>query len=61
MNAFERSRQLIEQLIPRLEAEGYTVYLHPLPEFLPTFMKDYIPDAIALGPPNGSKKIWLSR
>lgn len=50
MNVFEQSRQIIELLKPRLEADGYTVYLHPPRKLLPPFMGSYKPDAIALGP-----------
>jgi len=37
-------------LVPQLEAEGYQVYSHPKRSLLPTFIENYIPDAIAFGP-----------
>jgi hypothetical protein len=48
VNTIEQERQVLDQLIPQLEAEGYTVYLSPSRELLPAFMKGYSPDAIAL-------------
>lgn len=48
MTALETTRQILEQLTPRLEEEGYTVYLEPPRQLLPVFMRGYIPDAIAL-------------
>src|SRR5215216_1740395 len=50
MNVAEQSRQVIERLVPQLEADGYTVYVEPSRDLLPPFMEGYIPDAIALGP-----------
>ena len=49
MTTIDLEKQLLEQVLPQLEAEGYSVYLEPSPELLPAFMKGYIPDAIALG------------
>ena len=48
MNIVEESRQVLEQLVPQLEAEGYTVFIEPSRQLLPPFMEGYIPDAIAL-------------
>ena len=48
MNAVEETRQIIDQLTPQLEADGYPVYLEPPRQLLPAFMAGYIPDAIAL-------------
>ncbi|MDJ0448314.1 hypothetical protein [Methylocystis sp. JR02] len=46
----EHSRRLIiDQLAPRLEAEGYSVVYEPPRQLLPPFMGSYVPDAIALG------------
>lgn len=56
MNVGDRERLVIEQLIPALELDGYTVYLQPSRLQLPPFMKEYIPDAIAVGP---QKKLAL--
>ena len=50
MNVIDREQLVIEQLIPALESEGYIVYLHPSQQQLPSFMKGYVPDAIAVGP-----------
>jgi hypothetical protein len=50
VNVGDRKRLVIEQLIPALELDGYTVYLEPSRLQLPAFMKRYIPDAIAVGP-----------
>jgi uncharacterized protein YutE (UPF0331/DUF86 family) len=50
VNIVEQSRQVLRQLVPQLEAEGYTVYLEPSRQLLPSFMDGYIPDAIALKP-----------
>src|SRR5260370_14830100 len=46
MNLAEQ--QVVEKLIPQLEADGFTVYIEPSRTILPTFMRGYIPDAIAL-------------
>ncbi len=42
---------LLANLIPKLEAEGYEVYVHPSKTLLPSFMRSYIPDLIAFGTP----------
>jgi len=39
---------VIQLVLPRFQAEGYDVYLHPSPSILPPFMQSYRPDAIAL-------------
>jgi uncharacterized protein YutE (UPF0331/DUF86 family) len=48
MNTVDEARQVLEQLVPQLQAEGYTVYLEPSRHLLPPFMEGYTPDAIAL-------------
>jgi uncharacterized protein YutE (UPF0331/DUF86 family) len=48
VNVVDEVRQVLEQVAPQLQAEGYTVYLEPSRQLLPAFMKGYIPDAIAL-------------
>ncbi|MBV8755056.1 MAG: hypothetical protein JO328_19540 [Hyphomicrobiales bacterium] len=48
MNVVDEVRQVLEQVAPQLQAEGYTVYLEPSRQLLPAFMEGYIPDAIAL-------------
>jgi uncharacterized protein YutE (UPF0331/DUF86 family) len=40
--------EVLRQLLPELEAQGYEVYLHPDRRLLPSFSKSYIPDAVAL-------------
>lgn len=45
-----RDELLLESLVPRYVAEGFTVILHPSPANLPPFMGKYRPDAIALSP-----------
>jgi uncharacterized protein YutE (UPF0331/DUF86 family) len=44
----DEARQVLEQLVPQLQAEGYTVYLEPSRQLLPPLMEGYTPDAIAL-------------
>ena len=39
---------VLQAVLPRLEEEGYAVYLHPNRPLVPPFLKDYVPDAIAL-------------
>jgi uncharacterized protein YutE (UPF0331/DUF86 family) len=48
VNIVDEARQVLEQLVPQLQAEGYTVYLEPSRQLLPPFMEGYMPDAIAL-------------
>jgi hypothetical protein len=48
VNIVDEARQALEQLLPQLQAEGYTVYLEPSRQLLPPFMEGYTPDAIAL-------------
>ena len=38
MNVIDEARQVIEQLVPQLQAEGHTVYLEPSRQLLPPFM-----------------------
>lgn len=40
--------EVLQQLLPELEAQGYEVYLHPDRRLLPPFLEGYIPDAVAL-------------
>jgi uncharacterized protein YutE (UPF0331/DUF86 family) len=39
---------LLENVLPRYEAEGFDVFMHPSPSVLPPFMQSYRPDAVAL-------------
>jgi uncharacterized protein YutE (UPF0331/DUF86 family) len=39
---------ILESLLPRYEAEGFDVFVHPSPSIRPPFMQDYRPDAVAL-------------
>ncbi len=57
MSATEsREEVLLDSLLPRYRAEGFTVIVHPSSSFLPPFMGKYRPDAVALSP---SKKIAI--
>ncbi len=57
MSATEsREEVLLQSLLPRYEAEGFTVIVHPSSSVLPPFMRRYRPDAIALRP---GKKIAI--
>lgn len=47
---------LLDNLLPRYRAEGFTVIVHPTSSFLPPFMGNYRPDAIAL---RADKKIAI--
>ena len=40
--------EVLQQLLPDLEAQGYEVYLHPNRRLLPPFLSGYIPDVVAL-------------
>ena len=39
---------VLDRLVPELEADGYEVYLHPSKPLIPGFLGDFRPDAIAL-------------
>jgi uncharacterized protein YutE (UPF0331/DUF86 family) len=39
---------VLQAILPRLEEEGYAVYLHPNRPLVPSFLKEYVPDAIAI-------------
>ena len=47
MNEEATEFDVLQQLVPELEAEGYEVFLHPNRPLLPGFLRDYAPDAIA--------------
>jgi uncharacterized protein YutE (UPF0331/DUF86 family) len=51
MSIAETASRILDSLIPRLQAEGYDVYVRPARYLLPPFMGNYTPDAIALGSP----------
>ncbi|MCJ2133317.1 hypothetical protein MKK69_04435 [Methylobacterium sp. J-026] len=51
MSATERERRVLDLITSRLKAEGYDVFTQPARGLLPAFMRDYQPDAIALGRP----------
>lgn len=44
--------------VRKLEAAGYDVYLQPPKDILPEFLRDLVPDAVAL-PQNGGKNIAI--
>lgn len=48
MSLAAQEAMLFTRIVPELEAEGFDVRLRPSSEQLPTFMRDYTPDAIAL-------------
>ena len=39
---------VLENVLPQLEAEGYEVYARPAPSVLPSFLRQFQPDAVAL-------------
>lgn len=43
-----REASLFDTLVPQYQAEGFDVFVNPSPSILPTFMRPYRPDAIAL-------------
>lgn len=49
MSTHTTEREMLERVVPELEAEGYEVYLHPNRPLLPPFLAGYVPDAVALG------------
>jgi uncharacterized protein YutE (UPF0331/DUF86 family) len=40
--------EMLQRLVPDLEAEGYEVYIHPNKPMVPAFLGNFEPDAIAL-------------
>jgi uncharacterized protein YutE (UPF0331/DUF86 family) len=46
--AEDRESDVLENIIPRYQAEGFEVFLRPSPSILPPFMQSYRPDAVAL-------------
>ena len=52
----ELEQTVLENLRPNLEAEGFEVVIHPSRSVLPSFMRGYVPDAIAL---KGDKRIAI--
>lgn len=51
MSHSDREQQVLDLVVPALEADGYAVYVQPPRDLLPEFMGGYRPDAIALGRP----------
>ena len=51
-----RYEAVLQMELPRLEKEGYTVFLHPSRTILPAFLHRRLPDAIAV---KGDKKIAI--
>jgi hypothetical protein len=51
MSAPDREQRVLDLITSRLTAEGYDVFTQPARGLLPPFMRDYQPDAIALGRP----------
>jgi hypothetical protein len=51
MNHAEASEtNLLDAVVSRYKAEGFEVFIHPSRAVLPPFLKDYRPDAVAIGP-----------
>ncbi|MGE0584935.1 MAG: HepT-like ribonuclease domain-containing protein [Flavobacteriaceae bacterium] len=42
--------EVLQRLVPELEAEGYDVYVHPNRPLIPDFFGNFSPDALALRP-----------
>lgn len=42
----ETESDVVNRLVPDLQAEGYEVYLNPAPHLLPEFLRNYQPDII---------------
>jgi len=51
MSTPEQEMDVLNSIVPKLQAEGYAVHVHPPRSMLPSFMQSYTPDAIALGVP----------
>lgn len=49
MSNASNEAELLQAIIPGLEAEGFDVYLHPSRTVVPSFLGKLQPDAIALG------------
>ncbi len=47
--SMQTGAEVLQRLLPELEAQGYEVYLHPNRRLLPSFFGDYEPFAVALG------------
>ena len=47
--SMQTEAEVLQRLLPELEAQGYEVYLHPNRRLLPSFFGDYEPFAVALG------------
>jgi len=43
----ELERSVLDSMVPRLEADGYRVVIHPKRDTLPTFLQEYQPDMVA--------------
>ena len=50
MSTYQSELEVMDLLVPELEAEGYEVFLQPRRQLLPQFLKGYKPDAIARRP-----------
>jgi uncharacterized protein YutE (UPF0331/DUF86 family) len=56
MSSAPLERQVLENALAELRAEGFDVYVHPSKEMLPPFLRTPAPDAIAL---RGDEKIAI--
>lgn len=52
----EREQAVLRSMIPRLEADGYAVFLHPPRDVLPPFLDRQRPDLVAF---KGDRKVLL--
>ena len=52
-----RESEVLRLLSRRFEEEGYTFLIHPTRELVPTFLKDYHPDAIAISPEGSNERL----
>ena len=41
--------EVLAREVARLEGEGYDVFIHPRPPHTPSFLGDFMPDAVAIG------------
>lgn len=48
--------KILEALLPNLEEEGFKVFIHPQSHILPTFLKGFRPDAVAIYEGDGARK-----
>lgn len=47
---------VFQSMVPQLEAEGFSVFVHPSRDMLPAFLSTYHPDVIAY---KGDRKVAI--